>query len=151
VNNLASKQAASTVDTATQADWILQYAYHYPDATITIRASDMQLCCHSDALYLSDAKSRSWAGGIVIYGAVDPMHGVNGAIDYLSCIISTVVSSATEAEYAALFLVGREATSASHTLIDLRHPQTATLIICDSKCAVGIFQSHHQTEIIQVN
>jgi hypothetical protein len=138
VNKLASKQAAPTVDTATQADRILQYAYRYPDATITIRASDMQLRCHSDASYLSEAKSRSRAGGILFLGAIDPVHGVNGAIDYLSCIISTVVSSATEAEYAALFLVGREATGASQTLIDLGHPQTATLIICYNKCAVGI-------------
>ena len=47
-------------------------------------------------------------------GAIDKVHGVNGAIDYLSCIISTVVASAAEAEYAALFLVGREATSVSN-------------------------------------
>ena len=138
VNKLASKQAAPTVDTVTQADRILQYAHRYPNAAVTIRASDMQLRCHSDASYLSEAKSRSRAGGILFLGAIDPVHGVNGAIDYLSCIISTVAASATEAEYASLFLVGREATGASHTLIDLGHPQTATLIICDNKCAVGI-------------
>jgi hypothetical protein len=51
VNKLASKQAAPIVDTATQADRILQYAYRYPDAIITIKASDMQLRCHSDASY----------------------------------------------------------------------------------------------------
>jgi hypothetical protein len=138
VNKLASKQAAPTADTASQADRILQYAARFPNANIVIHASDMQLRCHSDASYLSEAHSRSRAGGILFLGSIDPVHGVNGAIDYLSCIISTVVSSATEAEYAALFLVGREATSASHTLIDLGHPQQATLIICDNKCAVGI-------------
>jgi hypothetical protein len=94
----------------------------------------MQLCCHSDASYLTKAKLRSRAGGILFLGAIDPVHVVNGAINYLSCIISTVVSSATEAE----FLVGREATGASHTLIDLGHPQAATLIIGDNKYAVGI-------------
>ena len=138
VNKLASKQAAPTADTAVQADRILQYAARFPAATVTIRASDMQLHCHSDASYLSEAASRSRAGGILFLGAIDPVHGVNGAIDYLSCIISTVVASAAEAEYAALFLVGREATSASNTLVDLGHPQQATLIICDNKCAVGI-------------
>ena len=138
INKLASKQAAPTADIATQADRILQYASRFPNASIIIRASDMQLRCHSDASYLSEAHSRSRAGGILFLGAIDPVHGVNGAIDYLSCIINTVVASATEAEYAALFLVGREATSASQTLIDLGHPQQATLIICDNACAVGI-------------
>jgi hypothetical protein len=121
VNKLASKQASPTVDTAIQVDRIPRYAYCYPDATITIRASGMQLCCHSNASYLSGTKSRSRssrAGSILFLSAIDPVHSVNGAIDYLSCINSIIVSSATKVEYAALFLVGREATGASNTLID---------------------------------
>jgi hypothetical protein len=78
------------------------------------------------------------AGGILFSGAIDPVHGVSVAINYLSCIISTGVSSTTEAEYTAFFVVGRKAAGASHTLIDLGHPQTVTLIICDNKCATGI-------------
>ena len=34
--------------------------------------------------------------------------------------------------------MGREAISASATLIDLGYPQASTLIICDNQCAVGI-------------
>ena len=51
-------------------------------------------------------------------------------IDCIGVIISTVVSSATEA---ALFIVGREAISSSATLIDLGYPQAAPLIICNNK------------------
>ena len=63
------------------------------------------------------------------------MHSINGAVDNISCIIPTVVSSAAEAEYAALFLVGKEATSARHVLHDLGYPQQATTILCDNTCA----------------
>jgi hypothetical protein len=56
----------------------------------------------------------------------------------VSVIIKNVVASASEAEYAALFIVGQEAVAATHTLEDLGYPQEATLIICDNECAVGI-------------
>ena len=138
VNKLASKQATPTASTAQHATRILQYASRFPNAGIVIRASDMQLHCHSDASYLSEPRSRSRAGGLLFLGAIDPSTGVNGAIDYLSCIIGTCAASAAEAEYAALFLVGREAISARHTLHDLGHTQQATTIICDNRCAVGI-------------
>jgi hypothetical protein len=138
VNKLASSQAAPSPATLAQADRILQYAAKHPNAAIMLKASDMQLKCHSDASYLSEANSRSRAGGILFLGDADTTNGVFGAIDYLSCIINTVVASAAEAEYAALFLVGREAICASQTLEDLGFPQRATLIICDNQCAVGI-------------
>jgi len=138
VNKLASHQAEPSATTVTQANRILQYAAKYPSASILLKASDMQLRCYSDASYLSEVNSRSRAGGILYLGDADTTTGVHGAIDYLSCIISTVVSSAAEAEYAALFLVGREAICANQTLTDLGFPQAATLIICDNQCAVGI-------------
>ena len=138
VNKLASGQADPSATTLAQADRILQYACKYPNAAITLKASDMQLKCHSDASYLSEAYARSRAGGLLFLGDADITDGVFGAIDYISCIIGTVVASAAEAEYAALFLVGREAICASQTLTDLGFPQKAILIICDNQCAVGI-------------
>jgi hypothetical protein len=56
----------------------------------------------------------------------------------LSTIISTVVDSATAAEYAALFIAAQVATSLRLTLADLGYPQKPTTIICDNECAVGI-------------
>ena len=52
--------------------------------------------------------------------------------------ISTVVSSATETQYAAAFIVGQAAISIIHTLSDLVYPQKENLITCDNQCAVGI-------------
>ena len=138
VNKLASKQANPNKESIADSMRLLQYAKAHPEATIRYRPSSMQLMCHSDASYLSEAQSRSRAGGILFLGDPDLHHGPNGAIDCLSIIISTVVASAAEAEYAALFIVGQEAASARNTLLDLGFKQTATLIICDNQCAVGI-------------
>lgn len=138
VNKLASKQANPTEAVVEASVRLMQYASRFPDATTEFRPSNMQLGCHSDASYLSEANSRSRAGGILFLGDPDVNNGINGVIDYFSVIISTVVASAFEAEYAALFLAGREAVAASATLTDLGYPQKATLIICDNQCAVGI-------------
>ena len=153
VNKLASKQANPTESVVAASERLMQYAARFPDATIEIRPSDMQLMCHSDASYLSEQNSRSRAGGILFLGDPNLTQGLNGAIDCISVIISTVVASAAEADYVALFIVGREAVSASATLTDMGYPQTATLIICDNQCAVGIANrtvKQKQTKAISV-
>jgi hypothetical protein len=140
VNKLASQQAHPTEHVVAASHRLLQYAARFPSATVTIRPSNMQLMCHSDASYLSEANSRSRAGGVLFLGTHDPgtADRPNGSIDCFSVIIPTVVASAAEAEYAALFLAGREAVSARATLTDLGYSQIAPTIICDNQCAVGI-------------
>ena len=68
------------------------------------------------------------------------MHGTrpNTPVLYLSVIISTIVDSATAAEYAAAFIAAQAATSLRITLGELGYPQPATQITCDNACAVGI-------------
>jgi hypothetical protein len=57
----------------------------------------------------------------------------------MSSIIKSVVSSAFEAEYAALFLNGQLAQSLRETLRDLGFPQLEpTPFISDNECAVGV-------------
>jgi hypothetical protein len=137
VNRISTQQSKPTKATLTAVDRLLSYAERYPNATIVIRPSDMQLCVQSDASYLSEQGARSRAGGILHFG-LNQDGSVNGAIDYMSCIIPTVCSSVAEAEYAALFLAGKEATNARNILHDLGYPQKTTRIICDNACAVGI-------------
>jgi hypothetical protein len=48
------------------------------------------------------------------------------------------VSSASEAEYAALFLNGQTACGIRNTLADLGYPQKETEIVCDNTTAVGV-------------
>jgi hypothetical protein len=122
---------------------LLRYAACHPNASITYHASDMRLITHSDASYLSETKARSRAGGFHFLGTNAPpdTQYVNGAIHAISSIIPAVTSSATEAEYAALFLNAVDAEGIRLQLSDLGFPQGATPLISDNKCAVGIGNS----------
>ena len=137
VNKISMEQAKPTVATLKAIDRLLSYAARYPNATVVFKPSNMQLCGQSDASYISETGARSRAGGILHFG-LNRDGSVNGAIDYMSCVIHTVCSSVAEAEYAALFLLGREATSARNILMDLGYPQDTTTLICDNECAVGL-------------
>ncbi len=53
-------------------------------------------------------------------------------------IISTIVDSATSAEYAAAFIAAQAATSLRLTLDELGYHHLATQITCDNACAAGI-------------
>ena len=96
----------------------------------------MNLKSQSDASDLRETLGRSRAGILLYLQHADGT--ISGIIDAISCIIPTVCSSVAEAEYAALFLAGKEITSARHVLHDLGWPQSTTTIICDNSCAVGI-------------
>ncbi len=138
INKIGSSQADATTNVFAQINRFIAYASRFPNSAMCIRASDMKLYGHSDASYLSEPDSRSRAGGYLFLGECKPGGTPNAAIQYFSVIISTVVSSATEAEYAALFMTGQSAVSIRHTLADLGYPQGVTNIVCDNKCAVGI-------------
>jgi hypothetical protein len=138
INKIGSRQSQPTCHIKAEIERFLQYANKHHDTTLRIRASNMKLVCHSDASYLSESEARSRAGGILFLGDCAPGEIPNAAIAYISVIISTVVPSATGAEYAALFIIGSAAISIRHTLADLGYPQNETEIVCDNQCAVGI-------------
>ena len=95
---------------------------------------------HTDASYLSETYSRSRAGGVHMLTDASPPDQlkVNGPVECISTIIPTVVSSAFEAEYAAMFINGNTAAGIRNTLADLNYPQAATPMTSDNSCAVGI-------------
>ena len=140
LSKLASRQATPTAALLDAVQHFLQYAATYPEAALTYHASDMRLVVWSDASYLSESKSRSRAGGLHYLSSVsDPTSApVNGAIEAVSTIIPTVVSAASEAELAGLFLNGQAAVSTRHTLADLGYPQDPTPLITDNTTALGI-------------
>ena len=138
INKIASRQAKPTSLIKMEIERFLQYANKWPDAMMRIHASNMKLVCHSDGSYLSESEARSRAGGILFLGDCADGAAPNAPISFLSVIISTVVASATETEYAAAFIVGQAAISIVHTLEDLGYPQSETEIFCDNLCAVGI-------------
>jgi hypothetical protein len=140
LSKLASSQASPTTNLYHAVQHFLQYAATYPDAELRYHASHMRLVVWSDASYLSETKSRSRAGGLhYLTSAGDaPTAPTNGAIEAVSTIIPTVVSSAAEAELAGLFLNAQTAMSTRTTLASLGYPQLATPLITDNTTAAGI-------------
>jgi hypothetical protein len=133
-------QAKPTTRTYEAILHFLQYAASYPNAAIRYRPSNMRLIIHSDASYLSERNARSRAGGIhMLSSNGDPLQAPrNGAIDSISSIIPTVVSAASEAEIAGLFVNGQAAVAARNTLADFGYPQAATPMVTDNTTAKGI-------------
>ena len=137
LSQLSAQQAHATEQTERDLEEYLHYMHSYPDARLVYFASSMQLQIESDAAYNSEPKACSRAGGVFFLGPrCDDF--INAPIDEISTRIDAVVASATEAEYAALFLNARKAVSLRQTLEDLGHPQGVTPIISDNNCAVGL-------------
>jgi len=144
LGTLAAAQSKGTEATMDAAVHLLNYAASHPDAIVRFRASDMILHVHSDASYLSEPKARSRVGGFYFLDGKDnPDPGakpqLNGAIHVESRILRNVMSSATEAETAALFHNGQEGVWIRTILEELGHPQPGpTPIQTDNQVASGI-------------
>jgi hypothetical protein len=136
-SQLGSEQAHATEQTAAAVDYVLNYLHNYPNATLVYYASDMQLHVESDASYNSEPGARSRAGGVFYMGARTDTY-VNAPVDETSVRIDAVCASAAEAEYAAVFLNARKACVLRQTLKDMGHPQNATPMSVDNKCAQGL-------------
>ena len=108
VNLIASLQSAPIEQVEEIADRLLRYCARYPNNELVYHACDMTLFIQADASYLSRPKARSVAGGICYLGSAGSSHHINGAIHAVSTIIPSVVASAAEAEYAALFLLAQD-------------------------------------------
>ena len=149
VGTLASQQSQATQSTYKSLSQLLDYLATHPDASIRYNASDMILWVHSDASYLSESHARSRSGGYFYLSnrlnnptqpplPTDPLPSHNGPIYIHSSIMKNVMSSAAEAEVGALFDNSKEAARIRLTLQDMGHPQHATPIQVDNKCAEGI-------------
>ena len=137
LSEISATQSKATSETKEKLDWLLDYAASQPISKITYKASNMILHVHSDASYLSAPKARSRVGGhfFLNLGAQDP--SINGPIHAVCKILKNVVSSAAEAEIAAMFENCKEATVIRTTLQELGHPQPPTPIYVDNTTAYG--------------
>jgi hypothetical protein len=141
----AIASAKTTEATARAVTQLLNYAATHPDAVARYRHSDMILWGHSDASYLTVTKARSRTGGYYYLSSSPtslelnaPPLPPNGPILVLCSILRMVVSSATEAEMAALFYNAKEGTVVRQILEDMGHPQPATPLQTDNAVAAGI-------------
>ena len=98
----------------------------------------MMLAAHSDASYLSEPKARSRAGGHFFLSNNVEMPSNNGAILNIAHIIKHVMSSATEAELAALYIVAHEAVYMRIILDELGHKQPPTPLQTDNAMADAV-------------
>ncbi|MHA7856378.1 hypothetical protein [Marinobacter shengliensis] len=146
LGTIASKQANPTQATMEAVTRLLNYCATNPDAIVRFHASDMQLYVESDASYLSESKARSRGAGYMYLSSRpdDPAKPpttqppLNGPVAIPCNILREVVSSASEAELAALFHNGIEAAALRIALEELGHPQAPIPMVTDNKVASGI-------------
>lgn len=139
LSKLASQQTAPTRRTMENLDRMLQYIAWHSGPSQTIRASEMILMGAADASYLSEARSRSRAGGILWLG--DASGEVNAPISCISSIMPHVMASAAEAEYGGLYTLATAAAWARTILTALGHPQPlhpGTPLFVDNDCARAV-------------
>jgi hypothetical protein len=136
---ISKKQSKPTKNTLEATYHLLDYAATHPNHKITFRACDMQLRVQSDGSHLSQEKAGSIAGGLHYCCNIDDgPQIINGAILALCSTISTVCGSASETEYASLYINGQHAYFERTILAALQYPQQPTTIYADNIAAVGV-------------
>ena len=137
LNGLSTQVTTGTQKTIQATNHFLDYCATHSDAIKLYRASDMILMIHSDAAYLVEPEAKSRAGGFFYLGNRDGQL-INGSILILAKVIKNVVSSASEAEIAALFLNARASLPLRLALEEMGHKQPPTELVTDNSTADGI-------------
>ena len=135
---IGSQQASATEATNEAVTQLLDYLATYPDDGILYRASAMTLSAHADAGFLNESRARSRAGAHIFLSENEPIPIRNGAVITIAEIIKFVMSSAAEAEIAALFIAAKRMVPLRHTLIEMKWPQPPSPIQTDNTTAVGV-------------
>ena len=97
----------------------------------------MILAAHSDASYLSESKSCSWAGAHIFLSNNDPIPQFNGPVLSIAAVMRSVYASAGEAELAALFKRAQEMVPLCSPLDKMGWKQPRSPIQVDNSTAVG--------------
>jgi hypothetical protein len=142
ISAIASQSANPTKDTLAHAKQLLDYLATQEDAVLTYHKSDMILAAHSDASYEPGARSR--AGGHFFLSTNAKIPPNNGAILNIAHIIKHVMSSATEAELGALYIMAREAVYMRIILEEMGHKQPPTPIQTDNAMAEAVVNAKIQ-------
>jgi hypothetical protein len=132
---LAAEQAALTKRTMQKCLQFLDYLALQEEAIVTYQASNMKLAVHSNALYLSEPKAYSQAGGHMFMAGTEEIPINNGAVLNILQIIKAVMSSATEIKLSKLFINAKTTVSMQQTLEELSHLQPQTPIQTDNSTA----------------
>ena len=145
LNEISITQAAPTAATLQKCHHLLDYVSWHPSATLRYHACDMILHVDSDAAYLVLPRARSRLAGHFFLSSNPTLTRTvhpNAPILTECKTIRHVVSSAAEAETAALFHNAQIARPIRAILHELGHPQPPTRIKTDNATANAFI---HQT------
>eukprot|EP00957_Ditylum_brightwellii_P030257 2290921-Ditylum_brightwellii.AAC.1 len=137
---IAAEQNNSTEDTARALVQLFDYAATNPVAIIQFRWSNIILCIHSNASYLSEKKVGSQGAGYFYLGE-EKEDTINGAVLVMSKILKTVMASVAKVECNGVYENCHKAVPLKTALEEMGHPQPATPIITDNIIAEGIMNS----------
>ena len=136
---IAARQSNGTQAVTEACHQLLDYVATHPDSGIRYHACDMILAVHINAFYLSELGDKNRAAGHFYLTNRNNEDFNNGAILTLSSIIKHVMSSASEAELAALYYGCKQDAPIRITLDKMGHPQPApTPITTNNITAQGL-------------
>ena len=135
---IGAQQAAATERTNAAVQQMLDYVATYPLDGLVFRSSGMQLAAHSDAGFHNETKGRSRNGAHIFLSEDDERPRWNGAVLTLAGIMKNVLSSAAEAELAALFETAKTMVPLRQALVEMGWPQGRSPIQTDNTTANGV-------------
>jgi hypothetical protein len=146
ISNIALQSSKPTEDTMQRTLQLLNYLATQEEAVLSYHASNMVLAVHSNASYLSKPKTQSQAGGHFFLSSNTTVPPNNGAILNIAHIIKNVMSSATEAELAGLYIMACKAFYIRIRIIleELGHIQPPTPLQTDNAMADGVINGKVQ-------
>ena len=107
ISAITSQSATPNKETMRQTHQLLDYIATQEDAVITYTNSNMKLVVYSDASYFSKPKARSREGGHLFLSNESTIPQNNGTLLNIAHMIKQVMTSATEAEQSALYIMAR--------------------------------------------
>jgi hypothetical protein len=131
ISAIALQSSNPTKDTLEQMHVLLNYLAMQEEAVLTFNTSEMVL----DASYLSKPKARSRVGSHFFLSNNTKIPQINGAMLNMAHIIKHVMTSATKAELAGLYIMVREAVYIRILMEEMGHTQPLTPMQTDNSMA----------------
>jgi hypothetical protein len=144
ISAIASQSSKPTKDTMRLTLQLLNYLATQEDAVLSYHASNMVLAVHSNAIYLSEPKARSRAGGHFFLSSNTTVPPNNGSVLNIAHIIKNVMSLATKAELAGLYIMARKVVYIRIILKELGHKQLSTPLQTNNAMADAVINSKIQ-------
>ncbi len=145
ISAIASQSSKPTTkDTMRQTLQLLDFLATQEDAVLSYHASDMVLAVHSNASYLSKPKARSRASGHFFFSRDTTVPPNNGTVLNIAHIIKNIMSLATEAELAGLYIMACETVYIRIILKELGHKQPPTTLQTNNAMADTILNGKIQ-------